>query len=284
MKYAIISREAGSIPISRACELLGVRRQGFYEQQNRSFMRANQEKALRPIIQNIFFESNRIYGSRKILAELRTRGWRVSRKRVVSLMQKNGLVPVAFKRTVRTTVSDPRATPFPNLLQQDFKVALPDKTWVTDFTYIPTDEGWLYLCAFIDLFSRRVVGWAVRSTIDRNLAIEALQKAVALRRPARGIIIHSDRGCQYTSSDFRNAVLNMGGIQSMSRPGVPYDNACAETFFKSIKTERLNRLHFHTREEALRAVCSYMLFYNRFRTHQALGYMTPVAFEEIYSA
>ncbi len=284
MKYEIIGKEAGKISLSRACSLMGVRRQGFYERRDRSSVRDAQEKILRPLIQNIFFESNRVYGSRKILAELIKRGWGISRKRVVSLMQKDGLVPVTFKRTVRTTVSDPKATPFPNLLQQDFRVALPNKAWVTDFTYIPTDEGWLYLCTFIDLFSRRVVGWATRNTIDRNLAIEALQKAAEFRRPERGIIIHSDRGCQYTSSDFRCAVLEIGGIQSMSRPGVPYDNACAETFFKSIKAEWLNHRHFPTREDALRAVRSYMLFYNRVRTHQSLNYLTPVAFEDIYSA
>ncbi len=284
MKYAIINKEAGSIPISRACELMGVRRQGYYEQKNRSAARAGREKALRTQIQNIFYESRRIYGARKIRVELARRGWHVSRKRVVSLMQKDGLVPVAFKRSVRTTKADPKAAPFPNLLRQDFKVALPDKAWVTDFTYIPTDEGWLYLCIFLDLFSRYVVGWATGNTIDRELAIEALRKAVEYRQPKRGLIIHSDRGCQYTSSDFRNAVLAMGGIQSMSRPGVPYDNACAETFFKTLKGEWLNRFHFRTRDEALSAVRDYMLTYNRSRIHQTLDYLTPAAFEKVFSA
>jgi transposase InsO family protein len=195
-----------------------------------------------------------------------------------------GLTPVTWRRRINTTDSKHDLGIFPNFLQQDFRVALPDKAWVSDITYIPTDEGWLYLCGMIDLFSKRVVGWAVSRTIDRHLAIAALENALRNRKPGRGLVLHSDRGCQYASGDFRNAVSRMGGIQSMSRSATPYDNACAETFFKTIKVECLNQRHFTTREQAQDAVMTYILFYNRRRIHQSLGYMTPIAFEATFAA
>ena len=271
--------------VSRACELLKERRQGYYEyQQRKGSLREIRDRLLTAKIKNIFYESNRIYGARKILKELRKGGDRVSRKRVRRLMDIAGLVPVTWRRSVRTTVSDPKASPFPNLLKQDFKVALPNQTWVSDFTYVPTDEGWLYLCTFVDLFSRRVVGWAVSDTIDRQLAIKALRNAVANRHPGERLVIHTDRGCQYTSWDFRREVAGMGGIQSMSRPGTPYDNACAETFIKTLKVECVDRAHFRTRREAEDAISAYLLFYNRCRIHQSIGYLTPVDFERLFAA
>ena len=262
-----------------------MRRQGYYEyQQRKGSPREVMDRLLTAKIKNIFYESNRVYGARKILEELRKDGDLVSRKRVRRLMDAAGLVPVSWRRRVQTTVSDPKAFPFPNLLKQDFKVALPNQTWVSDCTYVPTDEGWLYLCTFVDLFSRRVVGWAVSSTIDRQLAIAALQNAVANRHPGQRLVIHTDRGCQYTSWDFRREVAAMGGIQSMSRPGTPYDNTCVETFFKTLKVECVDRLHFKTRQEAAEAIAAYLLFYNRRRIHQSLGYLTPVDFERRFAA
>ena len=199
-------------------------------------------------------------------------------------MDAAGLVPVCWRKRVNTTVSDPKATPFSNLLKQDFKVAGTNLTWVSDFTYIPTDEGWLYLCTFIDLFSRRVVGWAVSKTIDRQLAIAAFKKAVANRHPGKNLVIHTDRGCQYSSWDFRREVAAIGGIQSMSRPGTPYDNACAETFFKTLKTECIDCIRFNTLKEAEDEIAAYILFYNRRRIHQSLGYLTPADFERLFAA
>ena len=186
MKYAVIERTAGKVNVSKACKLLKVRRQGYYEYQARKGSpREIQDRLLTVKIKNIFYESNRIYGARKIREELCKDGSRVSRKRVRRLMAASGLVPVSWRRSVRTTVSDAKAMPFPNLLKQDFKVALPNVAWVSDFTYVPTEEGWLYLCTFIDLFSRRAVGWAVSRTIDRQLAIDAFRKAVSTRHPRR---------------------------------------------------------------------------------------------------
>lgn len=285
MKYAVIEKAAGEVSVRRACRLLDVRRQGYYEYQKRKdSVRRKRDRELTTKIKNIFYESDRIYGARKIRERLRRSGDRVSRRRVRRLMDDAGLVPVTWRRRVQTTVSDPKAAPFPNLLRQDFRVALPNLTWVSDFTYVSTDEGWLYVCSFVDLFSRRVVGWETSDTIDRNLAIAAFRNAVENRHPGKRLVIHTDRGCQYTSWDFRREVAAIGGIQSMSRPGTPYDNACAETFFKTLKTECVERFHFRTRQEARDAVAKYILFYNRVRIHQSLGYLSPVEFERIFAA
>ena len=281
----MIEKAAGKLSVNRACKLMKVRRQGYYEYlSGRDSLRKTEDRQLTAKIKDIFYESNRIYGARKILEGLRNGGALVSRKRVRRLMDEAGLVPVTWRRSVHTTVTDPKASPFPNLLRQDFRVALPNHTWVSDFTYVPTDEGWLYLCTFIDLFSRRVVGWAVSNTIDRHLAIAAFRNAVANRHPGQRLVIHTDRGCQYTSWDFRREVASIGGIQSMSRPGTPYDNACAETFFKTIKVECIDNAHFKTREEASDAISRYLLFYNRLRIHQSLGYLSPVEFERLFAA
>ena len=281
----MIEKAAGKLSVNRACRVMEVRRQGYYEYlSGKDGTRETEDRQLTAKIKNIFYESKRIYGARKIREKLRECGEAVSRKRIRRLMEAAGLVPVTWRRSVRTTVSDPKAAPFPNLLKQDFKVALPNLTWVSDFTYVSTDEGWLYLCTFIDLFSRRVVGWAVSNTIDRHLAIAAFRNAVANRHPGQRLVIHTDRGCQYTSWDFRREVASIGGIQSMSRPGTPYDNACAETFFKTIKEECIDNAHFKTREEASDAISRYLLFYNRLRIHQSLGYLSPVEFERLFAA
>lgn len=279
MKYAVIGENAGKISVTRACRLLAARRQGFYEWMRRhDTPRAQQDRLLTNYIKNIFYESKRIYGARKI-RELLRKDWKVSRKRIRKLMLCAGLVPITYRRHVNTTDSRTTQAIFPNLLKQNFYVESLNRVWVSDMTYIRTDEGWLYLCSMLDLCSRRVVGWAVSKTIDRYLAIKALNNAVKNRCPDKALILHTDRGCQYASGDFRKAVADMGGIQSMSRPGNPYDNACAETFFKTLKVECLSNMYFDTRAKASRAVEEYLLFYNRVRIHATLGYRSPVDFE-----
>lgn len=280
MKCAIVAKHAGGLSVKRACQLLGLRRQGYYEWRARQDgRRAVRDRCLTTKIKEIFYASHRIYGARKICAVLRKQGETAGRKRIRRLMIAAGLVPVTYRRRVNTTDSKHNLGTFANLLKQDFHAETANKVWVSDFTYIPTDEGWLYLCAIIDLHHRGVVGWAVSSTIDRHLAIQALNRALANRHPKRGFIFHTDQGCQYASSDFRESVAEAGGIQSMSRKGTPYDNACAESFFKTIKVECLQRKHFATRAAAEDAVLKYMLFYNRLRIHQALGYRSPCDFE-----
>lgn len=268
--------------MSQACRILKVRRQGYYEWEARQIerpQRYRQDEALTAKIQNIFYESKRRYGARKIVRLLRREGWIVSRKRVRRLMLASGLVPITYRRHVATTDSKHNLGVFPNLLERRFTAEAVDKVWVSDFTYIRTDEGWLYFCSVLDICSRRVVGWAVSRTIDRHLAIAALENVVQNRRPAPGFIFHTDRGCQYASSDFRNAVARYGGIQSMSGPGNPYDNACAETFFRSLKVECVDAAHFATRRQAAQAIAEYLLFYNRRRIHASLDYRTPAEFE-----
>lgn len=280
MKYAQIEESAGNVPVKKACELLGARRQGYYEWRLRpKSPRQVLDETLTVKIKDIFYESRRIYGARRIAVLLRRQGFRVSRRRVGRLMLTAGLVPVTFRRHLTTTDSRHSRTLFPDLLNQNFWAAAPNRAWVMDITYVPTDEGWLYLCTVLDLFSRRVVGWAVSKIIDRHLAIAALADAVKNRHPAPGCILHSDRGCQFASSDFRNAVVAMGAIQSMSRAGNPYDNACAESFFRSLKVEFLDMCHFHSRAQAAQAIGEYMLFYNRKRIHSTLDYLSPVEFE-----
>jgi putative transposase len=198
-------------------------------------------------------------------------------------MEEAGLVPVTRRRIVNTTDSKHDLAIFPNLLKQNFNASNINRIWVSDFTYIPTDEGWLYLCSVLDICSRRIVGWALSKSIDRHLAIAALKCAVDNRKPKPEFIFHTDRGCQYASSDFRNAVAAAGGIQSMSAKGNPYDNACAESFFKSLKVECISRHHFATRQQAEHAVARYILFYNRKRIHATLGYVSPAHFEMMLS-
>lgn len=257
-----------------------MRRQGYYDWLRRKESpRREQDHQLSEQLKQLFYASSRIYGARKLMMELRRAGIRTSRKRVRRLMTAAGLVPVTQRKRINTTDSKHSLSIFPNLLQQDFHTEQINRVWISDITYIRTDAGWLYLCSVLDLCSRRVVGWAVSDTIDRHLAISALNNAVSYRKPGRGFIFHSDRGCQYAASDFRDAVAEQGGVQSMSAKGCPYDNACAESFFKSLKVECVDRHRFRNREAAREAISAYMLFYNRKRLHATLDYQCPADFE-----
>ena len=278
----MIKKHAGKLSLSAACRLLEVRRTGYYEWAARDGerpQRVRQDEALTVKIKNIFYESKRVYGARKIQRMLRREGWKVGRKRIRRLMLQAGLVPITYRRHVQTTDSRHALAIFPNLLNRDFTAAAVNRVWVSDFTYIRTDKGWLYLCTVLDICSKRVVGWAVSRTIDRHLAIAALEKAIKARRPASGFIFHSDRGSQYASADFRNTLARHGGRQSMSGPGNPYDNACAESFFRSLKVECVDAAHFTSRKQAADQIAEYLLFYNRRRIHASLDYRTPAAFE-----
>ena len=281
----MIQENAGKLSITRACNLMSVRRQGYYEwDHRRTWNHSDEDEAFKTKVVNIFYESGRIYGARKILAMLRRQGIFSSRKRVRRNMRENGLMPLTYRRHVVTTDSRRSLNIYPDLLKQNFHSQAANKLWVSDITYVRTDEGWLYLCTVLDLFSRRPVGWAVSNRIDRHLVIAAFNKAIKNRAPGAGLIFHSDRGCQYASGDFRRAVLAAGGLQSMSRPGCPYDNACAEAFFKSIKIECLDNQHFSTRSQAEAEIARYMLFYTHKRIHATLNYLSPAEYERCHLA
>ncbi len=179
-----------------------------------------------------------------------------------------------------TTAADPSHVPAKNILDRDFTASKPDERWVTDITYVWTEEGWCYLAAILDLFSRRVVGWALDATLSTSLPLAALDMALQRRGPTAGLLHHSDRGCQYTSSDYRAALASVGAVASMSRKGNCWDNAVAESFFATLKTELVHRKRWATRIELRAAVFEYIeSFYNRRRLHSTLGYKTPAQFE-----
>lgn len=264
------------------CRTLEVSRSGFYAWLGREESdRDREDRRLTALIQGIFDESRGTYGVPRVHQTLQQRGQRCSRKRVARLMQKAGLRSKTKRRfRVRTTDSNHRHPIAPDRLRQDFTASGPNQVWASDITYIPTDEGWLYLASTMDLFSRRIVGWSMGSMLDTKLVLGALEMAFELRDPGPGAIHHSDRGVQYASREFREQLKAHGMLASMSRTGNCYDNAAKESFFHTLKTELVNHEHYRTRAEARASVFEYIeAFYNRQRLHSTLGYMSPVDFE-----
>jgi transposase InsO family protein len=233
-------------------------------------------------ISAVYAENRGAYGWPRIWRQLRAQGIRVGKQRVQRLMQKHGIQARGKRRFRVATTDSKHGLPIaPNVLDRKFIVAAPNQAWVGDFTYIATDEGWLFLAVVIDLFSRKVVGWSMRPDMQRNLVIDALEMAWFKRNPGKqaGLIFHSDRGSQYASDDF-SAVLNEHGITpSMSRKGNCWDNACSETLFGSLKVERLYGQRFETIREAKDETISWLLWYNRTRMHSTLNYVSPMQFE-----
>jgi transposase InsO family protein len=239
------------------------------------------DEVLKIHIRDAYRRSGKRYGCPRIRRALRKRGHRVSKKRVARLMRSEGLAARPKKRFRVTTDSDHEHPVAPNLLERDFSAKAPDRVWVGDITYVWTREGWMYLAVLIDVFSRRIVGWAMRPYLTQELALEALSRALELRRPAPGLIHHTDRGCQYAAKAYRKALEVAGIEQSMSRRGNCLDNAMAESFFSTLEFELLMHHVFDARTEALWAVADYIEnFYNRQRMHSALDYESPVEYEE----
>ena len=283
MRYGFIRAEKANFPITVMCRVLEVSTAGYYAWSKRKPSRrhvANQRLVM--AIKDIHVGSRRTYGAPRVRAELVARGAAVGRNRVARLMRQEG-IQARRKRKFRRTTDSKHALPVaPNVLQRDFEADAPNEAWVTDITYIWTLEGWLYLAAILDLFSRRVVGWAMSTSLDRGLALDALQMALQARQPPPGLVHHSDRGCQYASHDYR-AVLDAHGIVcSMSRKGDCWDNAVAESFFGSLKAELINDMDFATRAEARSAIFDYIeVFYNRRRRHSYLGFLSPADHERL---
>ncbi len=284
MRYRFISAEKANYPLNMLCRVMKVASSGYYAWLAAGKSKRQQEnQGLIPLVREISRESDRTFGSRRMAEALRARGIPCGRVRAASLMRLAG-VSVKRKKKFKVTTDSRHNLPVaPNLLNRDFEVAEPNRTWVSDITYVWTREGWLYLATVLDLFSRQVVGWAMDRRITQELVMEAFEMALWRRRPSSGLILHSDRGSQYCSGAFQQLLKESGAISSMSRKGDCWDNAVAESFFGTLKTERVSWRSYQTREEAKRDIVDYLeMFYNSKRLHSYLGYVSPRQFEEMW--
>jgi putative transposase len=286
MSFALIDAKKADIPVETACAVLNVSVSGFYAWKHRpASKRQSDDLVLLAHIRSEFATSNETYGSPRMHAELKDRGLAVGVHRVARLMSENGLKARQKTRFKRTTDSDHGGPVVKNVLDQDFTADGPDQKWGVDISYVWTAQGWLYLAIVLDLYSRKIVGWSISDRMKRGLAMEALRRAIVLRRPPAGLIHHSDRGSQYCSADYRRIIRDHGFIASMSGRGNCYDNAMVETVFKTIKSELIWRTAFTTREQATNAIGQYIEgFYNPRRRHSSLGYISPAAFEAKFTA
>ena len=262
--------------------MLEVSHSGYYAWcQRECCQRKIDDAALLEVIQAIFQTSRQTYGSPRVHDCLLDQGYRVGRKRVARLMRDNELVvcPKSGFR-VSTTKADPDNKVAENTLNRDFTATAINEKWVTDVTFVPTDEGWLYLASMLDLYNREVIGWAMSEHNDEELTLRALDMALETNKPPSGLIHHSDRGSNYTSNKYRKALTGRGIKLSMSRKGNCWDNSVAESFFATIKKELIHRFKFSTRREAASAIFEYIeVFYNRIRKHSKLGYTSPAEFK-----
>lgn len=264
------------------CRVLEVSRSGYYAWQKRGeSKRTKRNKELLVMINRVYTESRRTYGSPRVYAQLRSDGVQCGRHRVARLMKRYGIVAQRQRRYKMATVTKHGRNIADNLLNQKFDVRTVNKVWASDISVFWTGSGWLHLAIVMDLYSRRIIGWAMKSRMTEELTIDALNMATDSRRIESDLIHHSDQGSQYASERFRTVIKNYGIACSMSRKGSCYDNAVVESFFKTIKTELTRERKFKTREEARAAIFEYIeVFYNRKRLHSALGYLSPVEYEK----
>jgi len=282
VKFAFIDAHRHCFPVIRLCSVLEVSDNGYYNWRKRGIcQRKREDEQLAKRIEDAFQDNRGVYGSPRLHAELKDQGVCCGRKRVVRLMQAMNICASRKRRKAHKTDSN-HSNPFaPNLLEQDFTADAPNKKWMTDMTFIETQEGWLYLAGVIDAYSRKIVGWAMGQNHDAELVKRALQMALIQRQPGAGLVHHSDRGSEYASKSYQK-MLQEHGIQiSMSKKGDCYDNAPIESFWGTLKEECLGRHMYHTRKEAKTAVFDYIeTFYNRKRRHSSLGYLSPEDYEK----
>jgi putative transposase len=289
MKYRFIDEEHHGAdhpvwPIVVMCRVLAVHRSGYYAWQHRQRTkqlgkRAQENLELSEAIREVHRSSKERYGAPRVTAALRRQGFGCSRGRVARLM-KASAIKAKRRRAYRVTTRSNHVLASPNLLDRNFAIEQPDHTWTSDITYIDTREGSLYVAIVMDLCSRKIVGLAMRTDLSKELVIDALRQALTRRQPAPGLLLHSDRGSQYSSWSYRDILHRHGIRQSMSRKGNCWDNAPMESFFKTLKVEEVYRRSYRTRDEARHGIFEYIeVFYNRQRLHSALGYETPEAFE-----
>lgn len=281
MRYAFIKRHVGEYAVSTMCRVVEVQSQGYYQWIRHS--PSNREHRLawkRCQIRALFAEFKGRYGSPRITKELRFAGHRCSERQVAKIMREEGLRARAAKKYRATTDSRHSLPVAKDLVQRNFKVERPNTVWAGDITYLWTAQGWLYLAVVLDLYSRRVVGWATSRFINVELVCEAFARAVARRNPSRGLIMHTDRGSQYASRDFQALLQCYGAVPSMSRKGNCWDNAVVETFFHSLKVEAIHGESFSTRDVAASCLFEYIeRFYNQRRRHSTLEFLSPVEYE-----
>jgi putative transposase len=282
MRFRFIEDRRADYPVRILCDVLEVSPAGYYAWRSRpESRRAAANRQLVNDIKRVHRDTHGRYGSPRIHVELKAQGRGVSRGRIERLMRHHGIRAImARPHRVRTTDSRHDLPIAPNLLDRNFVAPAPNCVWLADITYVETDQGWLYLATVMDLYSRRIVGWAMAEHLRAELPLAALQMAIAAKRPGAGLIRHSDRGVQYASADYRKLIQSAGFRASMSRKGNCYDNAPMESFFHTLKTELVHHTLYATRQEAARDIFAYIEgFYNRTRRHSAIGYISPIEME-----
>jgi len=286
VKYAFIEAETGNHAVARLCRVMAASRSGYYGwrrqgQYGGESRRAVDDRRLLGHIQEIHKKSRRAYGALKTWRVLALQGVAGGKHRIARLRRAHGIEAQRKRRFRNAVTHQLNQPPAENLLRRRFRVALANRVWASDITYVPTRAGWLYLAVLLDLHSRRVVGWAMANRITLELTQAALEMALEQRRPGPGLMHHSDQGSQYTAKDYRDRLEKLGITVSMSRKGNPYDNAVVESFFSNLKNELTHHRSFIDQSQARSEIFNYIeIFYNRQRAHAALQYISPVAYEE----
>jgi putative transposase len=282
VKFAFIAKHRGIWPVGWMCEALGVSRSGFYVWLSRwPSQRSRDDVELGAKVRASFLASDRTYGARRVWHDMIAEGAHCGLRRVRRLLRQQALIARPRRRRLPLDLGDRNANAIaPNVLDRGFEAPTPNRKWIADFTYLWTAEGWLYVAAVIDLFSRRVVGWSMSATMTAQLVADALMMAIWRRGKPDALLHHSDRGSQYTSEQFQRLMADQGVACSMSRAGNCWDNAAMESFFSSLKTERTARKTYRTRNDARADVFDYIeRFYNPRRRHSTIGYISPMEFE-----
>ena len=287
MKYAWIEENRETFALAVMCQMLGVSRAGYYDWQGREpSLKQREDQYLETRVVALFWQGRGCYGTRRLKQLLAIEGWLVSRRRIGRLLKEKGLAcKTRKKRKPMTTDSQHDQPVAPNRLDRQFQVERPNQCYVGDISYIDTEEGWLYLAIWIDLYSRTVVGWSMKDHMKSALVCEALTMAIGSRETAPGLMIHSDRGSQYASDAFQKRLKDHQFIASMSRKAQCWDNAVAESFFHTLKTERVFQQRYTSHEQAKQSIFEYIeVFYNRQRLHSTIGYQAPLVYEQQQAA
>ena len=282
MKFSFIEEHLTEFPVEAACQTLGVSRSGYYAWMERpESARAKRREELAVKIKAVHEENRKVYGSPRIFAALKSEGEEVCLNTVAAVMRQRQIRAKIKRKFVPRTTDSRHGQPLvENVLDRQFNADLPDRKWVVDITYIPTDEGWLYLAGVLDLCSRKIVGWSMADHMRAELTGDALSMAIARRCPDAGLLHHSDRGVQYACDDYRQLLLSQGMELSMSGKGDCWDNAAMESFWSTLKNELVHHERYATRQQARQSIFEYIeVFYNRQRLHSSIGYQSPEAFE-----